>query len=338
MSALRPLQRRVVVTGLGVVCPLGVEVPLVWPRLLNGECGIRAITEFDVSALPSKIAAFVPKGKSVGEFDVTRWVDERDVQNTPPFLQYILCAAEQAMQDSGWKPSTEEQKERTGVAIGNGLGSLDELTNTAFTLHSQGYRRVSPHFIPKILLNMGAGRVSLKYGLRGPNHTCSTACATGAHSIGDASRLIQYGDADVMLAGGAEACISPLSMAGFCRMKALSSKFNDTPEKASRPFDKARDGFVMGEGAGVIVLEEYEHAKARGARIYAEVGGYGLSGDAHHITAPSPEGDGAYRAMMTALRHSGLSPEQVDYVNAHATSTPLGKPPVQSPDSKSYGL
>lgn len=318
-------KRRVVVTGLGVVTPLATGVQATWGRLINAECGIRRITQFDVSDLPAKIAGNVLRGKDEhGEFELDKWVDKRDQAHTPAFIQFALSAARQALDDARWQPTTDAEKERTGVAVGSGIGTLDEIVSTANTLQTSGYRKVSPHFIPKILVNMAAGRISLAHGLRGPNHACITACATGANALGDASRFIQYGDADVMVAGGTEACIHPLALAGFSRMRALASKFNDEPEKASRPFDEKRDGFVMGEGAGIVVLEEYEHAKQRGAKIYCELAGYGLSADAHHITAPSPIGDGAYRAMTSALRHAGLGVESVDYINAHATSTPMG--------------
>jgi len=326
------MRRRVVVTGLGLVTPLASGVGASWARLVKGECGIGRIAQFDVSGLPSKIAARVLRRSGGGEqedpssefFELDKWVDRREQLHTPPYLQFALSAARQALEDAQWMPSTDAERERTGVAVGSGIGTLDEIVSAGHTLQTDGYRKVSPHFIPKVLVNMAAGRISLAHNLRGPNHAVITACATGANSLGDASRFIEYGDADVMVAGGSEACIHPLSIAGFSRMRALSTKFNDEPDKASRPFDAQRDGFVMGEGAGIVVLEEYEHAKQRGAKIYCELVGYGLSADAYHITAPSPNGDGAYRAMASALKHAGLSVESVDYINAHATSTPLG--------------
>jgi 3-oxoacyl-[acyl-carrier-protein] synthase II len=270
------------------------------------------------------ITANLAKGKKPGEFDIDQWVDKKEQQNTPAFVQFALAAAEQALTDAAWRPTTLHEQETTGVALGTGIGSLEDIVDTVSTLNNEGYRKVSPHFIPKILQNMAAGRVSLQHKLKGPNIAPVTACATGANAIGDAARLIQLGQANAMLAGGTEACIQPLAVAGFSRMRALSTKFNETPELASRPFDADRDGFVIGEGAGVLLLEEAERARGRGARIYGEVVGYGMAADAYHITAPSPDGQGAYRAMAAALSDAALPTHAVDYINAHATSTPLG--------------
>jgi 3-oxoacyl-[acyl-carrier-protein] synthase II len=317
--------RRVVVTGLGLVTPLGVGVEHNWAKLIRAESGIRAIQSFDVSDLPAKIAGQLPRGEtSEGNFNADDWVEPKDQRRMDPFIIYAMAAAHQAMEDSGAKPKTEEQKERTGVMIGSGIGGLIGIAEGAVTLHDKGPRRISPFFIPSNLINLASGHVSIKYGLKGPNHAVVTACSTGAHAIGDASRLIALDDADVMVAGGTEAAISRLGIAGFAAARALSTNFNDTPEKASRPWDKRRDGFVMGEGAGVVVLEELEHAKARGAKIYAEVTGYGMSGDAHHITAPAEDGNGGFRSMRNALKRAKLAPHDIDYVNAHGTSTPLG--------------
>ena len=317
--------RRVVVTGLGLVTPLGCGVKANWQRLLNGESGIRAIQSFDVSDLPSKIAGQVPRGETAdGAFNADDWVPPKEQRRISLFIVMGMTAAEQALADAGWKPEDDESRLRTGVQIGSGIGGLPEIAIGANQLEASGVRRISPFFIPANLINMVSGNVSIRYGFKGPNHSAVTACSTGAHAIGDAARFIALDDADVMVAGGSEAALCRLGLAGFAQAKALSTNFNDTPEKASRPWDKDRDGFVMSEGAAVVVLEEYEHARKRGAHIYAEVAGYGLSGDAHHITAPSEDGNGAYRCMEAALRRAQLNPENIDYINAHGTSTPLG--------------
>jgi 3-oxoacyl-[acyl-carrier-protein] synthase II len=317
--------RRVVITGLGLVTPLGTGVEYVWQQLTEGKSGIRAIQNFDVSDLASKIGGQPPLGdRSSGGFNADDWMAPKEQRKVDRFIVYGMAAAQQAVEDSGWKPSDEESLERTGVMIGSGIGGLETICEGAVTVHERGPRRLSPFFIPAALINLVSGQVSIKYGFRGPNHAPVTACSTGAHAIGDAARLIMLGDADVMVAGGAEAAVGRIGIAGFCASRALSTGYNDTPEEASRPWDKGRDGFVMGEGAGVVILEELEHAKARGAKIYAEVIGYGLSGDAHHITAPPEDGSGGFRAMRGALARSGKSPEDIDYINAHGTSTPLG--------------
>ncbi|MGF1550891.1 MAG: beta-ketoacyl-ACP synthase II [Paracoccaceae bacterium] len=317
--------RRVVVTGLGMVTPLACGVEATWARLLDGRSGAGEIRYFDASHLPTRIACEIPLGDgSDGTFDPDAWVPAKDRRKVDRFITYALTAAEQAVTDAGWKPEDEEARERTGVLIGSGIGGIEFIAQTAVTLKEKGPRRVSPFFIPGALINLCSGQVSIKYGFKGPNHAVVTACSTGAHAIGDAARLIALDDADVMVAGGSESPVCEISVVGFSACKALSTRYNDTPERASRPYDKGRDGFVMGEGAGVVVLEEREHALARGATIYAEVLGYGLSGDAYHITAPAEDGDGGYRAMKAALRNAGLAPEAIDYVNAHGTSTPLG--------------
>jgi len=317
--------RRVVVTGLGVVNSLGVDVEHNWKRILDGESGIRAIQSFDVSDLPAKIAGQVPQGETAEkQFNADDWVSPKDQRRMDDFIIYGLCAADQAIADSGWKAEADEERWRTGVLIGSGIGGLQEISKTAITVEEGKTRRVSPFFIPAALINLVSGHVSIRHGFQGPNHSVVTACSTGAHAIGDAARIIMWDDADVMVAGGAEGAVCRLGMAGFCAARALSTGFNDTPEKASRPWDKDRDGFVMGDGAGVVVLEELEHAKKRGAKIYAEVVGYGMSGDAHHITAPAEDGNGAYRCMQAALKRAGMDPSEIDYVNAHGTSTPLG--------------
>ncbi|MGG5817297.1 beta-ketoacyl-ACP synthase II [Falsiroseomonas sp. HW251] len=317
--------RRVVVTGMGIACPLGVGVEHVWKRLTGGDSGIGAIQSFDVSALPAKIAGQVPAGpKAEGKLDLNEWIPVKDVKKMDRFIQLALVAAEEAVQDAGWTPEAESDRVRTGVMIGSGIGGLPTIYEASVLIKEGKFRRLSPFFIPSALINLASGHVSIKYGFKGPNHSVVTACATGVHALGDAARLIALGDADVMVAGGAEAAVSEIGMAGFCASRALSTAFNDTPTKGSRPWDKDRDGFVMGEGAGVLVLEEYEHAKQRGAKIYAEVVGYGMSGDAHHITAPSEDGDGAFRSMRAALASAGVTPDQVQYVNAHGTSTPMG--------------
>ncbi|MGQ0583460.1 MAG: beta-ketoacyl-ACP synthase II [Reyranella sp.] len=314
--------RRVVVTGLGMVTPLGDGVDTNWRRLIAAESGIRSIQAFDTSDLATRIAGEVPLGdKANGHFNIDSYMAPKDQRKLDRFIVFGLAAAEQAVEDSGWKPQDEEGLTRTGVMIGSGIGGLQTIYETSLILKERGPRRVSPFFIPSALINLVSGQVSIKYGFKGPNHSVVTACATGAHALGDAARLIQLEDADVMVAGGAEAAICRIGIAGFNACKALSTDFNDTPTQASRPWDKRRDGFVMGEGAGCVVLEEYEHAKKRGAKIYAEIIGYGLSGDAYHITAPSEDGDGAMRAMKAALKRGQLNTDQIDYVNAHGTST-----------------
>ncbi|MGE5203742.1 MAG: beta-ketoacyl-ACP synthase II [Acidobacteriota bacterium] len=317
--------RRVVVTGLGMVTPLGCGVEVTWRRLLEGQSGVRAIQNFDVSDLPAKIAAQVPRGETAsGSFNADDWVPTKEQRKMDEFIIYALAAATQAVEDAGWKPEDAENRERTGVLIGSGIGGLPGIMEGAITLHEKGPRRISPFFIPSNLINLASGHTSIKYGFSGPNHSVVTACSTGAHAIGDAARIIMWDDADVMVCGGAEAAVCRLGIAGFAAARALSTKYNDDPPKASRPWDQGRDGFVMGEGAGILVLEELEHAKARGAKIYAEVVGYGMSGDAYHITAPAEDGNGAFRAMRNALKRAGLTPDKIDYINAHGTSTPLG--------------
>ncbi len=317
--------KRVVVTGIGLVTPLGVGTENIWKRLTASESGIRAIQSFDVSDLPAKIAGQVPRGETAsGLFNADDWVPPKDQRKMDEFIVYAMAAAEQAVADAGWKPEGAEDCERTGVMIGSGIGGLPGITEGAITLHERGPRRLSPFFIPSNLINLASGHVSIRYGYRGPNHAVVTACSTGAHAIGDAARLIMWDDADVMVAGGTEAAVCRLGLAGFAAARALSTGFNEEPARASRPWDQKRDGFVMGEGAGVVVLEELEHAKKRGAKIYAEVVGYGMSGDAHHITAPAEDGNGAFRAMRNALKRAQLAPEKIDYINAHGTSTPLG--------------
>ena len=314
--------RRVVVTGMGMVTPLGDGVDVNWRRLMAAESGIRSIQAFDTSDLATKIAGEVPAGdKANGHFNADLYMLPKDQRKVDKFILFGMAAAKQAVEDSGWKPTDADGLNRTGVMIGSGIGGLQTIYETSLVLKERGPRRVSPFFIPSALINLASGQVSIEYGFRGPNHSVVTACATGAHAIGDAARLIQLDDADVMVAGGAEAAICRIGIAGFNACKALSTDFNDTPTSASRPWDKKRDGFVMGEGAGVVVLEEYEHAKKRGAKIYGEILGYGLSGDAYHITAPSEDGDGAQRAMKAALKRAQLGTDQIDYVNAHGTST-----------------
>jgi 3-oxoacyl-[acyl-carrier-protein] synthase II len=317
--------RRVAITGLGLVTPLGCGVDTTWSRLIAGRSGAGPITRFKVDDLPCRIACDVPKGDgSDGTFSPDQWVDPKEQRRVDDFIIFALTAASQAVTDSGYEPKTDEDRERAGVLIGSGIGGLDGIEQASILLHEKGPRKLSPFFIPGRLINLASGYVSIRFGYKGPNHSVVTACSTGAHAIGDAARLIALDDADVMLAGGTEAAICRLGIAGFVACRALSTGFNDTPAKASRPYDKDRDGFVMGAGAGVVMLEEYEHAKARGAKIYAEVKGYGLSGDAHHITAPAEDGNGGYRAMRMALKRAGLAASDIDYVNAHGTSTPLG--------------
>ena len=317
--------RRVVVTGLGIVCPLGCGVDTTWSGILGGKSGVRKIEKFDVSDIPCKIAGVVPRGDgSNGSFNADQWMEPKEQRKVDDFIIFSMSAATQALNDAGWHPESRDDQNSTGVLIGSGIGGIGGIADTAITLKERGPRRVSPFFIPGRLINLAGGYVSIAHGLRGPNHAVVTACSTGAHAIGDAGRLIALGDADVMVAGGTESPVDRLSLAGFAAARALSTSFNDTPEKASRPYDRDRDGFVMGEGAGVVVLEEYDHAKTRGANIYGELVGYGLSGDAHHITAPAPDGDGAYRCMQMALKRAGVTPAEIDYINAHGTSTPLG--------------
>ena len=313
--------RRVVVTGLGMVTPLACGVEETWSRLIAGQSGAGPITRFDASGVVTKYACEIPFGDgSDGTFNPDDWMEPKERRKADDFILYGMAAAVQAVEDSGWKPEDEEARLRTGVMIGSGIGGLSAIADTAVLIKERGPRRVSPFFIPSALINLASGQVSIRYGFKGPNHAVVTACATGAHAIGDAARLIAFGDADVMIAGGAEAPISEIGIAGFNACKALSTKAED-PTRASRPWDEDRDGFVMGEGAGVVVLEEYEHARARGAKVYAEVLGYGLSGDAYHITAPSEDGDGGFRAMTAALARAGLTPGDIDYINAHGTST-----------------
>jgi 3-oxoacyl-[acyl-carrier-protein] synthase II len=314
--------RRVVVTGLGLVTPLASGVEESWSRILAGKSGARPITKMKVDDLATRIACDVPRGDgSDGTFNADQWVDPKEQRRMDDFILFGLAAAAQAVKDSGYEPKTEEERERVGVLIGSGIGGLPGIEEASLLLAEKGPRRISPFFIPGRLINLVSGYASIQHGYKGPNHAVVTACATGAHAIGDAARLIALDDADLMLAGGAEAAICRIGIAGFNACRALATAFNDTPEKASRPYDKDRDGFVMGEGAGVVMLEEYEHAKARGAKIYGEVKGYGLSGDAYHITAPAEDGDGGFRAMQMALKRSGLSASDIDYVNAHGTST-----------------
>jgi 3-oxoacyl-[acyl-carrier-protein] synthase II len=317
--------RRVVVTGMGLVTPLGIGLEQVWGRLIAGESGIGAIQSFDVSDLPSRIAGQVPRGDRVsGLFNPDDWVPPKEQRRMDEFIVFAMAAAVQAVEDSGWAPTSEEERERTGVMIGSGIGGLPGITEAAITLQERGPRRISPYFIPSSLINLASGHVSIRYGFKGPNHAVVTACSTGAHAIGDAARLIMLDDADVMVCGGTEAAICRLGLAGFAAARALSTHFNDDPPRASRPWDVDRDGFVMGEGAGVLVVEEFEHARRRGAKIYAEVIGYGMSGDAFHLTAPAEDGNGAFRSMRNALRSANLPPDAIGYINAHGTSTPLG--------------
>lgn len=324
--------RRVVVTGIGLLTPLGQGREITWKALLAGRSGAGRISTFDPEGYACQVACEVPRvdgrgggGPDVeGSFDPEATLPAKDRRRIDDFILYAIAAADEAVADSGWKPETTEDFERTGVIIGSGIGGLATIAETAIEMHEKGPRRVSPFFIPSALINLASGQVSIRHGFKGPNHSVVTACATGAHAIGDAARMIRYGDADVMVAGGAEASICPIGVAGFIACRAMSTNFNDAPEKASRPYDKDRDGFVMGEGAGILILEEYEHARARGAKIYAEVAGYGMAGDAYHITAPAEDGDGGFRAMRAAVRDAGVDPSQVDYINAHGTSTPLG--------------
>lgn len=316
--------RRVVVTGLGMVTPLGVGVDHNWSQILAGKSGISRIENFDVSDIACQIAGQVPGPDAEGGLNLDDFIEPREQRKQDRFIQLGLVAAIQAVENSGWKPEDRESQNRTGVMIGSGIGGLESIVRTDELMNEKGPRRISPFFIPSALINLISGHVSIKYGFRGPNHSVVTACSTGAHAIGDAARMVALDDADVMVAGGAEAAVCRIGMAGFAAARALSTGYNDDPQAGSRPWDKGRDGFVMGEGAGIVVLEEYEHAKARGAKIYAEVKGYGMSGDAHHITAPAEDGDGGFRAMQASLKRAGLDTSEIDYVNAHGTSTPLG--------------
>ncbi len=318
--------RRVVVTGMGLVCPLGVGVETSWKRLVAGESGVRRIEHFDVSDLPAQVAGMVPRGSVPGTFDPNTILPPKEQRRVEDFMLYAMAAADEATEQAGLKDLSDEQRTRAGVLIGSGIGGFLSIAENAIILKEQGPRRISPYFIPRALINEASGMVSIRHQLRGPNHAVVTACATGAHAIGDASRLIQFGDADIMLAGGSEGAVARLTIAGFAVMRALSTHYNDSPAEASRPWDEARDGFVLGDGAGLVVLEEFEHAKRRGATILAEVLGYGLSGDAFHLSAPEPSGDGAYRAMKAALGHAQIDASELDYLNAHATSTPVGDP------------
>lgn len=308
-----------------MVTPLGGNVEATWSNVLAGKSGASAITKFDVSDIACRIACQIPLGDgSAGTFNADQWMDPKDQRKVDPFIVYAMAAAQQALEDAGWEPKTSDDQNATGVLIGSGIGGVGGIYEAATILNEKGPRRLSPFFIPGRLINLASGYVSIRHGLKGPNHSVVTACSTGAHAIGDAARLVALGDADVMVAGGTESPLNRLSIAGFASCRALSTNFNDDPTRASRPYDKDRDGFVMGEGAGVVILEELEHAKARGARIYGEIIGYGLSGDAHHITSPAEDGDGAYRCMQAALKRAGISVSDIDYVNAHGTSTPLG--------------
>src|SRR6516225_12403572 len=317
--------RRVVVTGLGMVTPLGCGVDVTWRRLIAGDSGARKVEAFDVSDLPARIACIIPRGDGTdGTYNPSDWMEPKEQRKVDDFIAYAMCAATQAIGDAGCAPQTYEEEIAIGVMIGSGIGGIGGIAETALVLKERGPRRVSPFFIPGRLINLASGYVSIAHGLKGPNHAVVTACSTGAHAIGDAARMVALGDAEVMVAGGAESPISRIGMAGFIACRALSTSFNETPERASRPYDRDRDGFVIGEGAGVVVLETYEHAKSRGARIYAELIGYGLSGDAYHITAPAEDGDGALRCMNAAIKRAGISAAEIDYINAHGTSTPLG--------------
>jgi 3-oxoacyl-[acyl-carrier-protein] synthase II len=316
--------RRIVITGMGMLSPLGVGVDANWRRLAAGESGIGRITYFDPSDMPCQVAGQVPRGDAPDQFNPDRFIEQKEQKKMDHFIHYAIAAAAEAVKDSGYVPANDEARERTGVLIGSGIGGLNEIYETSIVLHDKGPRRVSPFFIPRSLINLASGQVSIMHGYRGPNHAVVTACATGAHAIGDAARIIALGDADVMVAGGTEAAVCRIGIAGFCALRALSTGFNDRPTKASRPYDKDRDGFVMGDGAGIVILEEYEHAKKRDAKIYAELVGYGLSGDAYHMTAPAEDGDGGYRAMKMAMARAQMNPDQIDYINAHGTSTPKG--------------
>jgi 3-oxoacyl-[acyl-carrier-protein] synthase II len=317
--------RRVVITGLGIVTPLATGVEDTWKRLIAGESGAGPISKFDASDLPCRIAFEVKRGDGTnGTLNADQWLDPKEQRRNDEFIQFAMIAAQQALKDSGYEIKTPNQQYRTGVLVGAGIGGLPSIEETSLLLRDKGPRKISPFFIPGSLINLASGQISIAHGLKGPNHAVVTACSSGTHAIGDAARLIAFDDADVMFAGGAESCICRLGIAGFAACKALSTAFNETPTKASRPYDKDRDGFVMGEGAGILILEELEHAKARGARIYAEIVGYGMSGDAYHITSPPEDGDGAFRCMSAALKRAGLAATEIDYINAHGTSTPVG--------------
>lgn len=320
--------RRVVITGMGMVSPLGMGVEHNWNAITNGKSGIKKIEHFDVSDIPSQIAGIIPTTKDEnptdGAFNADLYVSPKEQRKIDVFITYGMAAAQEAIEDANWTPTDEESLNRTGVLIGSGIGGLDEIYKTSTLMNERGPRRISPFFVPAALINLTSGHVSIKYGYRGPNHSVVTACATGTHAIGDAARLIALDDADVMIAGGAEGAVCRLGVAGFAAARALTTGYNDRPSEASRPWDDGRDGFVIGEGAGIVVLEEYEHAKARGAKIYGEIIGYGLSGDAHHITSPAEDGNGGYRAMEAALKRAKINPEEIDYINAHGTSTPVG--------------
>ena len=317
--------RRVVVTGMGMVTPLGCGVEPTWSRLLKGERGAKKVDTFDVSDISAKVACVIPRGDgSNGTYNPDQWMEPKEQRKVDEFISYGMCAARQALDDAGWHPKTQDEQVATGVMIGSGIGGIEGIAKTAVDLQERGPRRVSPFFIPGRIINLASGYVSIEFGLKGPNHAVVTACSTGAHAIGDAARMVALGDAEVMVAGGAESPVNRISLAGFAALRALSTGFNDEPSRASRPYDKDRDGFVMGEGAGALILEELEHAKARGAKIYAELIGYGLSGDAYHITAPTRDGDGAYRCMSMAMKRTGIGADDIDYINAHGTSTPLG--------------
>jgi 3-oxoacyl-[acyl-carrier-protein] synthase II len=317
--------RRVVVTGMGMVTPLGCGLEPTWKRLVAGESGAKIVDRFDVSDMNAKVACTIPKGDGTnGTYDPDQWMESKEQRKVDDFIVYAMTAATQALCDADWHPKEKEDQVATGVMIGSGIGGIEGIAETAIVLKERGPRRVSPFFIPGRIINLASGYVSIEHGLKGPNHSVVTACSTGAHAIGDGARLIALGDADVMVAGGTESPICRLAMAGFCAARALSTGYNETPERASRPYDKDRDGFVMGEGAGIVVLEEYEHAKKRGAKIYAEVVGYGLSGDAYHITSPAPDGDGGFRSMSAAIKRAGIAVSDIDYINAHGTSTQIG--------------
>ncbi|HRE20428.1 MAG TPA: beta-ketoacyl-ACP synthase II [Rhabdaerophilum sp.] len=316
--------RRVVVTGLGMVSPLGCGVEPSWAGILAGKSAARKIDTFETSDLPARIACLIPRGDGAADFRPDEWMDPKDQRKVDEFIIFAMAAARQALADAGWQPTSYEDQTRSGVVVGSGIGGIGGISETAVLLAERGPRRVSPFFIPGRLINLASGYISIEHGLKGPNHAVVTACSTGAHAIGDGARMIALGDADVMVAGGSESPVSRISMAGFAACRALSTNFNDDPTRASRPYDKDRDGFVMGEGAGIVVLEELEHAKARGAKIYAEIVGYGMSGDAYHITSPAEDGDGAFRCMQAAMKRAGITPADIDYINAHGTSTPVG--------------
>lgn len=316
--------RRIVVTGMGMISPLGVGVDVNWQRLTAGQSGLGRITHFDPSDMTCQVAGEIPRGDAPDQYNLDRYVEPKEQKKMDTFIHYAIAAADEAIKDSGYVPQTDEDRERIGVMVGSGIGGLNEIYETSIVLHERGPKRISPFFIPRSLINLASGQISIMHGFRGPNHAVVTACSTGAHAIGDAARLIMLGDADMMVAGGTEAAICRIGIGGFCALRAMSTSFNDNPTKASRPYDKDRDGFVMGEGAGIVMLEEYEHAKKRGAKIYAELIGYGLSGDAYHITSPSEDGNGGYRAMEMAVKRAGINVDTIDYINTHGTSTPAG--------------